>query len=294
MRFTEAVDDFLRVKRREGLTQSTLDGYRRTLAGFAKSLSEDDLALADRRAYDRFIDGFYERGCSKATVAHHWRGLKVFSRWALDEKLIDDDPFTRMKAPKLDVRLHDNLITRDDFDKLIAACPPRTFAGRRDRAVLDFLYETGVRVSELSGLRTDDVDLDAGRAKVWGKGSKERFVFFGPTTALAMEKYRQMFRRMWQKPDPYLFFVSINLVPMTESMVRQMLLRRAKDAGVTRDVNPHAFRHAFATQFLRNGGDLNSLQRLLGHANLAIVTRYLSLVTDDLAEKHARHSPLAR
>jgi site-specific recombinase XerD len=289
MKYSDAVDDFLRVKRREGLSQSTIDGYRRTLASFGKSVP-GDLFPPTRQDYERFIDGYYDRGVSKATIAHHWRNLKVFSRWATEEGLCEDT-FAKIKAPKVDVRLHANLLSLKDFEALVAACPPKTLLGRRDRAILHVLYETGVRVGELCAMKDEDVDLDLGRAKVWGKGSKERFVFFGDRTALAMTRYRMMLRRI---KEPTLFFVTQDMAPMNEQMVRLMLIRRAKAAGVTADVNPHAFRHAFATNYLRAGGDLNSLQRILGHASLAIVTRYLSLATDDLAVKHRQFSPLSR
>lgn len=290
MNLTDAVDDFLRVKRREGLSPTTINGYRKSLLKFQSTSKTQAVEELDRKDYEAFLDDCMDRGLTKDTVAHYYRELKVFARWCHEEQLVGSNAFARIKTPRLDARLKTNLLTRKDFDAMVATCDAKNIIGRRDIAILHFLYETGVRVSEICSMAAEDVDLDLGRAKVWGKGSKERFVFFGNPTALAMQRYRMKLKHY---REPMMFFVTRDLQPMVGNTVAQMLIRRAAKAGVTADVNPHAFRHAFATSYLRSGGDLHSLQRILGHASLAIVTRYLSLVTDDLALKHGKFGPLS-
>jgi site-specific recombinase XerD len=289
MKTEDAVDSFLRQKRREGKSHWTIDGYRTSILKFrviAPPVAED----IDRRVVERFVDSLLDEAIRPETVAHHCRGVKVFCRWLHEEEILDANPWARVKIPKVPAKMHNNLPTRDDFDRLCAACDQRTLAGRRDLAVLHFLFETGVRVSELAGLKKSDVDFDLGQARVFGKGAKERFVFFGRKTSLALTRYRM---RLERGDDPPTFFVTSRAEPLTENTVRLMLKRLTLKSGVTADTNPHAFRHAFATAYLRNGGDLHSLQRLLGHASLAIVTTYLSLVTEDLSAKHRQFSPLA-
>lgn len=290
MDLTDARDQFLRAKRREGLSPRTLEGYRKTLTKFlaeTEAAATDDL---DRQAIERWIDDRMDDGMKPVTLAHYCREVKVWCRWLHEEGLAGVNAFAGVKMRKVTPDLH-TLISEASFEKMLAACPKATAGGRRDRAILCFLYDTGVRVGELVTLKAEDVDLDAGQAKVRGKGAKERIVFFGDETALALQRYRM---RLETRVRPEMFFVTDTWQPMRPNTVNLLLARVAGRSGVGKPFNPHAFRHTFATNYLRAGGDLHSLQRLLGHADLQIVTRYLSLVTEDLAAKHKQFSPMAR
>lgn len=294
MNLRDAHDYFISAKVGEGISPKTEHGYRRSFQQFVDSLGESDqtdvkvITVFSVRDYIRSLQA---RNLAPMSVARYVRELKVFCRWLRSEDLIPIDPFAdRVKVPTTHSPLMP-YIPDADFKKLLEACDRRDHLGRRDYAILCFMWDTGVRVSELTGLRVENLDTRAGTAKVLGKGQKERIVFFDPATRAAMLGYRARLGRL--ASSPY-FFVSRSNQPLKPNAINQLLVRLSKRAGVTVNTNPHAFRHSFARNYLMAGGDLHSLQRLLGHASLEIVKLYLNLSTGDLAQKHEQFSPMSR
>lgn len=294
MNLRDAHDYFISAKLGEGISPKTELGYRRSFQQFVDALGDGDQIDVKRItvfAVRDFIRGLQQRELSQSTVARYVRELKVFCRWLRVEDLIPVDPFAdRVKVPTTD-KLLLPFIPDSDFKKLLAACNRRDHLGRRDYAILCFLWDTGVRVSELTGLQVEVVNLRSGIATVIGKGRKERTVFFSPATRSALLGYRARLGRL--ATSPY-FFVSRSNQPLQPNAINQMLVRISKRAGVASSTNPHAFRHSFARNYLMAGGDLHSLQRLLGHATLEVVRLYLNLSTEDLATKHEQFSPMTR
>lgn len=289
----EAIDYFIAAKRSEGRSPQTLENYSARLTRFARWAGNSDLNDITVTLVRNYIFYLQETGMRAASVAGYVRPLKVFCRFMVSEELMLADPFKRVKVPSVEKRLHD-LISDTDFRALIASCDLKQHEGRRDAAILHVLYDTGIRVGELIAIKHDHVDTKGGYIKVFGKGNKERIVFFSTHTAMALTRYTSRtparFKAEW-------LFTSLRRNvggQMTGSGVHQMLARLAKRTGVKSRVNPHTFRHTFATNYLRAGGDLNSLMRLMGHADLSILQTYLSLVTDDLRAKHEQFSPMAR
>lgn len=187
-----------------------------------------------------------------------------------------------------------DIIPDSDFRSLLGTCNDRSLnRNRRDEAILMFLFDTGVRVGELSNLRKDDLDMKRRTARVVGKGRKWRTVFFSPQTAVTLQRYLQRQTAVERKSE--VVFCGWRGRPLTTYGVHQMLALRAERAGVVSRVNPHAFRHTFATNFLRMGGDASSLQRILGHSDISTTIRnYAHLVDEDLSKAHDQFSPMSR
>lgn len=290
---------FLDSKEAEDASPRTLDDYSSKLYRFAKAEgldTTDDLNFAVVRSYASGLVRAKNAGeLSSASVASLLRPVKVFCRWAATQRppLVPENYFEGLKMPKGKLELHD-LVSDEEFRSMLDACDLMTHEGRRNHAILCFLMDTGVRVGELTNLKVSDIDQKNRVATVYGKGDKERQVFWSAGTAVSLSRY---LHRMPARYRSTWLWTSIRRNvggQFSSNGVLQMLQRVAKAAGVSCRVNPHTFRHTFATNYLRAGGDLNSLMRLMGHADLTILQRYLSLVNSDLQAKHEQFSPVAR
>lgn len=298
MDLEKAIDYFLTTKSAK-LSPRTVEDYSAKLYRFAQWAEVDevsDLTVHLMRGYVGHLVQRKQAGeLSSATVASNLRPLKVFTRWLANEEppLLATDPFKRVEVPEPDKNLHD-IIPDEDARALLNACDLNTHEGRRNHAMMCFLLDTGVRVGELTNMKHADLDMKGRAATVIGKGRKQRQVFFSATTAASMTRY------IYRTPERYKsewLWTSIRRNVggrMTMSGVGQMLRRAKLDSGVKCRVNPHTFRHTFATNYLRAGGDLNSLMRLMGHADLTILQTYLSLANDDLKQKHEQFSAMSR
>lgn len=298
MNLERAIDLYLSAKRAEGRTDATIKTYTDHLYRFAKYMPEvEEAGDVDKYNVQQYIARLQQAPTiSNVSVASLTRSLRAFCSWLYDEDLIRTNPFTaekgRVKVPKAEQRMP-TILTDDDFRKLLATCDRSSARGRRDEAILMFLLDTGVRVSELTGLRKDKLDQKGRRAVVFGKGQKERSVFFSPQTALSLARLLGRMTAV-DRASPFVF-IGWRGNRLTSMGVNQMLERRAKDAGVTARCNPHTFRHTFATNYLRLGGNPATLQRILGHTDISTTIRiYTHLVGDDLAAAHDQFSPMQR
>jgi len=273
------------------LSPGTLRFYRDKLTAFTRWLARagyDDLLLAGLQPTHLRDFLTEERKRTSAQQARHcYVSLRVFFGFLADDGVIAESPMGKVDAPKLPKKLIPAL-TVEQVTALLATCD-RDFYGVRDRAMILLLLDTGLRAAELLSLTTEQVAARAGgKLVVMGKGSKQREVFFGPTTAAALKDY---LRRL-DGINTSALFVNQYGEPLTYSGLAQVLRRRGKTAGLPDHVtHPHAMRHTFATLFLRNGGNVFALQRLLGHATLSMTERYLTLTGDDLAAAHKEYSP---
>ncbi|MCA9537574.1 MAG: site-specific tyrosine recombinase XerD [Myxococcales bacterium] len=296
--FDEAVDeylDWLRVER--GLSANTLDAYSRDLADFRKHLDDEDrgadqVAEEDVRGWlaARVADGLSPRTQARGLVA-----LRGFFGYLLAEKHIEADPTARIDLPRTGRPLPDTL-TLDHVEALLAAPDVTIARGLRDRAMLEVLYATGLRVSELVGLKLGEVHLEGGYVRVIGKGDKERLVPLGDVARAWLERYlveaRETLtpgdlRRAAREP--------VFLTRLGGAMTRQgffkLLRNYTRAAGIDLPVSPHKLRHAFATHLLERGADLRSLQLMLGHADISTTGIYTHLSRARLARVHAEHHP---
>ncbi|MET0826266.1 MAG: tyrosine recombinase XerC [Acidimicrobiales bacterium] len=261
------------------LAPASVTAYRRDLDAFvewAGRLGLEDPTAVDRRALRRYVAFLTTRGYARRTIARHVASLRRYFDWLRRRGRIEVDPSARLSAPGHDGRLP-RVLRRDEIEALLDDGPPPTddpveaALAQRDRAVLEILYGSGLRVAEACGLRPVDIDLPRQRVTVWGKGSKQRTV---PLSAPAVDALRQWLGQGRavladaDTPDDVVF-VNRRAHPLTPRDVRRILDRRA--AG---PAHPHALRHTFATHLLDGGADLRAVQELLGHADLATTQLY--------------------
>ena len=277
-----AVSDFLLDRQSRGQTPETLGWYRRCTSLWCEYLRTQDITRMEDVTpthVRRFIIHLTERGHSPGGVVTLFTGVKAFLRWYADEYAPPNwNPLARVKTPQ---RPKERLepLSLSHFTALVESCPRHTFNGDRDRALLFVLLDTGLRHQELTDLRVGDVSLGTGQVLVrLGKGRKGRAVFIGVKARRALVAY---FRHRESLDSDLPLWAKTDGDPLSKHGIRQAVRRAAWRAGVD-EPGMHEFRRAFAINSLRNGMDVATLQRLLGHSTLEVVNRYLALVDDDL------------
>lgn len=277
----------------DGLSANTLAAYRRDLSLYAAWLAGtsmrgiDDSTEADLLAY-----GVARHPTSKATSSN--RRLTVFKRyfrWALRENRVVGDPTLKLDAARQAMRVP-KVLSEAQVEALLGAPAVDTPLGLRDRAMLELMYASGLRVSELVTLKTVHLGLAEGALRVTGKGSRERLVPFGEEAHAWLLRYLDEARAVilgGQASDA--LFVTARGGPMTRQMFWKLVKRHALDAGVHAPLSPHTLRHAFATHLLNHGADLRAVQMLLGHADISTTTIYTHVARERLKVLHAAHHP---
>ncbi len=277
----------------EGLSANTLAAYRRDLTLYAAWLrSEHGRSLDQSTEVDLSAYTVARHAGTKATTAN--RRLTVFKRyfrWAVRERLLLADPTLRLQAARQPVRVPKTL-TEAQVEALLAAPDVSTPLGLRDRAMLELLYASGLRVSELVGLKTVHVSLAEGALRATGKGARERLVPFGEEAHGWLERYLAGARGSilgGQVSDA--LFVTARGGPMSRQMFWKLIKQHALRGGVHVPLSPHTLRHAFATHLLNHGADLRAVQMLLGHADISTTTIYTHVARERLRQLHAAHHP---
>ena len=278
----------------DGLANLTLAAYRRDLESFAAWLQKErarglDAAVAgDLEAY---LAWRFARRTQPRSAARYTSALKRFYRYLLRERLIAADPTLNLDSPKLPRALPKTL-TEADVARLLGSAAPDTPPGLRDRAMLETLYATGLRVSELVGLKLAAVNLGDGVLRVTGKGNKDRLVPLGEEAVLWLRRYLSDARPLLQgKQLSDAMFVTARGGGMTRQAFWYLIKRRARLAGITRPLSPHTLRHAFATHLLNHGADLRVVQMLLGHSDISTTQIYTHVARERLKQLHAQHHP---
>lgn len=280
----------------EGLSRNTLTAYRRDLTLYARWLTARGRTLLESTEPD--INAYFSarHAATRATTAN--RRLTVFKRyfrWALRERRINADPTLRLQAARQALRVPKTL-TEAQVEALLAAPGENTPLALRDRTMLELIYASGLRVSELVGLKTYNISLSEHVLRVFGKGNKERLVPFGEEASHWLQRYLQEARPALlagkQTDD---LFVTLRGTRAGEAMSRVMfwmiVKKHALAAGITAPLSPHTLRHAFATHLLNHGADLRAVQMLLGHADISTTTIYTHVARERLKSLHAQHHP---
>jgi integrase/recombinase XerD len=277
----------------DGLAANTLAAYRRDLTLLAAWLGKSSgTTLADASEADLRTYAVARHDSSQATSAN--RRLTVFRRffrWALREQLTRVDPTLRLSAARQRQRVP-KALSEAQVEALLEACDSRTVLGLRDRTMLELMYASGLRVSELVGLKTVNVSFVDSALRVTGKGAKERLVPFGEEAHDWLRRYLAEARAAilaGQSSDA--LFVTARGGPMTRQMFWKLVKARALGAGIAQPISPHTLRHAFATHLLNHGADLRAVQMLLGHADISTTTIYTHVARERLKALHAMHHP---
>ena len=279
----------------DGLARLTLDAYRRDLTLYAQWLADaQGRPIATSSETDLLAYIAHRHAATRASTAN--RRLTVFKRffrWALREHLVPEDASLRLGSARMPMRLP-KLLSEAQVEALLAAPDVDTPLGLRDRAMLELMYASGLRVSELVDLLSVRLSLNDGVLRVVGKGSKERLVPFGGEAQDWIERYLAQAREVilaGQRSDA--LFVTGRGGAMTRQMFWALVKRHALGAGIRVPLSPHTLRHAFATHLLNHGADLRAVQLLLGHADIATTTIYTHVARERLRALHANHHPRA-
>lgn len=277
----------------DGLAPLSLAAYRRDLSLYATWLeSSAQRTLEHTRESDLLGYMSARHAATRATTAN--RRLTVFKRffrWALRERLCSADPTLKLLAARQPLRVP-KALSEAQVEALLAAPDTGSALGLRDRTMIELMYASGLRVSELVGLKTVHVGLSEGALRVTGKGSRERMVPFGQEAHAWIRRYLQEARAdILQGQVSDALFVTVRGGAMTRQMFWRLIKRYALAAGIQVPLSPHTLRHAFATHLLNHGADLRAVQMLLGHADISTTTIYTHVARERLRQLHATHHP---
>lgn len=282
---------FCRIEK--GLAPNTLDSYHHDLVHFGQALKSTRLQEVTLETLRSYLDRLRSTGLAHRSIARHVTTLRGFFGFLLDEGEIGGNPAELLVAPKVGSSLPKYLDARA-VDQILKSPSADSTTGLRDRAMLDLLYATGLRVSELIQLRVSDFDEAGGTVRVIGKGNKQRLVPVGRQALQAVERYRaeQRLRLLKGRASPYLF-VTARGTRMTRQGFWKLLRGHGKSAGIFRKLSPHVLRHTFATHLLEGGADLRSVQTMLGHADIGTTQIYTHVMRSRLRQTVDQHHPRA-
>jgi integrase/recombinase XerD len=289
------IDVFLNYIRVEkGLSEKTVESYSRDLgryASFLSSYGSPSVSGEDTYLILKHMILLRDEGLAPRSRARHLVAIRSFYSFLTQEKAISQDPSKPIDFPKSGLRLPDTLAL-PDIKALIDATDPTAARGIRDGAMIELLYASGLRVSELVGLKMRDVHLDASFVRVFGKGSKERVVPMGQYANEKISAYLQYARPYLTKTSPseYLF-IAREGKPMTRQGFWKLLNRYAAKAGITQHISPHTLRHSFATHLIEGGADLRVVQIMLGHSDISTTQIYTHITRDHLKKIHSSYHP---
>lgn len=276
-----------------GLSENTLSAYRSDLLGLSQWLQQQrtDLLGASRADLLGYLQRRVEDGARPRSSARLLSSTRRFYRYLVRERLLSEDPSARIDAPKLGRSLPKSL-TEEEVEALLAAPDTSNPLGMRDRAMLEVLYASGLRVSELVGLDSPQVNMQQGLVRVLGKGNKERLVPLGEEALGWLERYlREARGLLLGAVQSDVLFPSRRGSGMTRQAFWQLIKRYAVLAGISKHLSPHTLRHAFATHLLNHGADLRVVQLLLGHSTLSTTQIYTHVARERLKNLHAQHHP---
>ncbi|NGX53653.1 MAG: Tyrosine recombinase XerD [Chlamydiae bacterium] len=285
----DSVSDFIAYLRSEkGLSANTVDAYQRdvnTFGDFLKKKGRTDFLGATQEEIVAHLSRLKKQDYASASISRALIAIKVFFRFLKREGLVEKDISHTLETPKI-WQLIPEILSTQEIDRLLAAPDPETFLGARDRALLEVLYASGLRVSELCGLTIYDVDDTY--VRVLGKGNKERLVPIGKKAIGAIDHYLLHFRDQFSGDR---LFVTRHGKPIHRVSVWKRVKEYAKIAGITKSISPHTLRHSFATHLLDQGADLRVIQEMLGHSNISTTDRYIHVSQRKLKEAFSKYHP---
>lgn len=285
---------FLKVERQ--LADNTISSYKRDLTAYTGWLATNT-ALSDtidQQLITTYLYKLKEQGKSSRTISRHISSIRSFHQFMLRDKVTDTDPTVHLELPKLEKKLP-RVLSVTDIDKLIQAVGTSSPQCIRDTAILELLYGTGMRVSELIGMDVEDINLTMGFVRVFGKGRKERIIPLGSTAVKACTSYlkdvRPEFVSSGASKDA--LFLNARGGRLTRQSIWSLLQEGSKNAGLTQKLTPHMLRHSFATHLVENGADLRAVQEMLGHADISTTQIYTHVSRTRLKDVYSQFHPRA-
>lgn len=289
------IDEFLNYLTVErGLSQNTIVSYRRDLnkyINYLESKKIDSLENTDRSTVLSFVLNQKDKGLSVNSIARNLVAIKVFYRFLFRERFIKDDPTSVLDSPKLWKHLPD-VLNIDEVEELLRRPNLKEWMGIRDKAALELMYATGMRVSEIVGLKLTDANLDVGYVRCVGKGQKERVIPLGRKAIQAIKRYLDKVRPTLIRPSggSALFLTRLGK-KMSRQTLWKTIKRYARLAKIKKRITPHTLRHSFATHLLERGADLRVVQEMLGHASISTTQIYTHIDKGRLKSIHHKYHP---
>lgn len=276
MTISESIEEFILEQRCRGNSVKTIEYYDlilRRFSDFADKLQLTDVDQITLTVCKQFYLWLREQALSSVSIQSYIRGYRAYIEWLYESDLIDEDLCDRFRLPKATHKVID-ILTDSDIQRLLASFDTATYTGLRDYTICALMIDTGLRLNEVVTLQAKHVHLDDGYLIVTGKGDKQRVVPFGSFTAATLRSYVDN-KKSWCPPIAA-FFVTIEGDPISINTLKDVFRRLKDRVGIPR-LHPHLLRHTFATKYLANGGDIYTLQRILGHSTLDMVKKYLHL-----------------
>ena len=287
--------NYLEVER--NASRYTVRNYTHDLLEFfsyLKSQKITSLNEVDKHVLRGYLSHLVKDGFAKVSIARRLSAIRSFYRYLLREKVVAASPVADTSSPKLDKRLPD-FLTPEETVRLLEASDLDTPRGQRDRALMELLYASGLRVSELVNLDLEQINLNTNEIRVWGKGAKERVVLMGEPAAVALSAYLGRGRpQLLGKKKSRALFINRDGGRLTERSVQRTLEKYTSIAGIKKRVHPHVLRHTFATHLLDGGADLRVVQELLGHASLSSTQIYTHVTQSRARKVYLSAHPMAR
>ena len=288
------LDSFLaNIRLEKGLSSNTIKAYEIDCSAFINWVEKEfdlDILNIKESHIRKYITYFHNRNLSNSTINRKLSALKHFFLFLNKKKFISSNPIASFSGPK-NLKTLPKSISVIDVNALIKAPDCTTFIGLRDRAMLELLYATGVRISELINLQYSNIDLNRSLIKVMGKGNKERMVPFGDNALFWLREYIKFRRKNNLSLNSRDFFISQQRKKITRQAFWHRIKLYLNKTGLSQEVSPHTLRHAFATHLLNNGADLRSVQMLLGHSDLSTTQIYTHIAKQRLGEMIKKHHP---
>jgi integrase/recombinase XerD len=287
--------NFLRFDK--GLSQHTLHSYQFDLAKYRSFLADQNIVAAtsvDEHLLGEFLKHMAQRRLSPRSVARILSAVRGFHRFLVGEGLHNDDPTENIDSPKRSKTLP-GVLSVAEIDGILKQPDTRTPLGVRDRAIVEVLYATGVRVSELTNLKQSNLMFESELILVFGKGSKERLVPIGPSAMNWVTTYQRDVRIHLAKGgrSQDVLFLNYRGGKLSRAAIRDMVVKYARAAGIKKEIHPHTFRHSFATHLLEGGADLRAVQEMLGHVDISTTQIYTHIDREYLKEVHRTFHPRA-
>lgn len=279
-------------------SEYTIEHYQRDIREFFMFMSEQAIESLNAVQYSDirlYLTMLYDKKLARKTVARRISCLRSFYKFLLREEMVDHNPFSLVSTPKMEKRIP-SFFYESELDELFKACDDSTPLGQRNKALLELLYATGIRVSEICHIKLKDLDMFVSTVLVHGKGKKQRYVPFGSFAHEALEQYIHHERQQIlssNKKDHDTLFVNFRGGPLTTRGVRTILNSLMDKSALNGKIHPHMLRHTFATHLLNNGADMRTVQELLGHSFLSSTQIYTHVTKEFLRNTYMSHHPRA-
>lgn len=293
----DVVDEYLRfIQIEKGLSENTIAAYRRDLNHYLNYLAAQkisNLDFIDRQIVQQWFGVLHDEGRSTKSIARFTSTIRSFHQFALREKYAAKDPTVLIETPKYERKLPD-VLSIDEIDLLLTTPETSKNNGYRDRTMLELLYATGIRVSELINIEVEDVNLLMGFVKVFGKGNKERIIPLGETVIELLKTYIENVRpQLLKKQVTHTLFLNMQGKPLTRQGIWKIIKQTGAKAGIQKRLTPHTLRHSFATHLLENGADLRAVQEMLGHSDISTTQLYTHVSKTQIKKMYQQYHPRA-